>query len=50
MAAIDITPALKFMVDKRGSDLFFSTGAAIRIEMLERIWSIVGYSLEFVVR
>lgn len=33
MAAIDITPALKFMVDKRGSDLFFSTGAAIHIEI-----------------
>ena len=33
MAAIDITPALKLMVDKHGSDLFFSTGAAIHIEI-----------------
>lgn len=33
MAAIDITPVLKFMVEKNGSDLFFSTGAAIHIEI-----------------
>ena len=33
MAAIDITPILKFMLDKGGSDLFFSTGAAIHIEI-----------------
>lgn len=33
MAAIDITPVLKFMVDKNGSDLFFSTGAAIHMEI-----------------
>lgn len=33
MAAIDITPILKFMVDKSGSDLFFSTGTAIHIEV-----------------
>ncbi len=33
MAAIDITPALKLMADKRGSDLFFSTGTAIHIEI-----------------
>lgn len=33
MAAIDITPVLKFMLDKGGSDLFFSTGAAIHIEV-----------------
>jgi twitching motility protein PilU len=33
MAAIDITPVLKFMVDKNGSDLFFSTGAAIHINI-----------------
>jgi twitching motility protein PilU len=33
MAAIDIKPVLKFMVDKSGSDLFFSTGAAIHIEI-----------------
>jgi twitching motility protein PilU len=33
MAAIDITPVLKFMVEKNGSDLFFSTGAAIHIEV-----------------
>lgn len=33
MAAIDITPVLKFMVDKNGSDLFFSTDAAIHMEI-----------------
>ncbi|HEY3325945.1 MAG TPA: PilT/PilU family type 4a pilus ATPase [Novimethylophilus sp.] len=33
MAALDIKPVLKFMVDKNGSDLFFSTGAAINIEI-----------------
>ncbi|MDO9365454.1 MAG: PilT/PilU family type 4a pilus ATPase [Methylotenera sp.] len=33
MAAIDITPVLKFMLDKGGSDLFFSTGATIHIEV-----------------
>lgn len=33
MAAIDITPILKFMLDKGGSDLFFSTGAAIHMEI-----------------
>ncbi len=33
MAALDIKPVLKFMVDKNGSDLFFSTGAAIHIEI-----------------
>lgn len=33
MAAIDITPILKFMLDKGGSDLFFSTGTAIHIEV-----------------
>lgn len=33
MAAIDISPVLKFMVEKGGSDLFFSTGAAIHIEI-----------------
>ncbi len=33
MAAIDITPILKFMLDKGGSDLFFSSGAAIHIEV-----------------
>ena len=33
MAAIDITPILKFMLDKGGSDLFFSTGTAIHIEI-----------------
>lgn len=33
MAAIDITPVLKFMLDKSGSDLFFSTGATIHIEV-----------------
>ncbi len=31
MAALDITPILKFMVEKGGSDLFFSTGAPINI-------------------
>jgi twitching motility protein PilU len=33
MAAIDISPILKFMLDKAGSDLFFSTGAAIHMEV-----------------
>lgn len=33
MAAVDISPILKFMLDKGGSDLFFSTGAAIHIEV-----------------
>jgi Tfp pilus assembly ATPase PilU len=33
MAALDIKPVLKFMVEKNGSDLFFSTGAAIHIEL-----------------
>jgi twitching motility protein PilU len=33
MAAIDITPVLKFMLDKGGSDLFFSSGATIHIEV-----------------
>jgi twitching motility protein PilU len=33
MAALDIKPVLKFMVEKNGSDLFFSTGAAINIEI-----------------
>lgn len=33
MAAIDISPILKFMLEKGGSDLFFSTGASIHIEI-----------------
>lgn len=33
MAAIDITPILKFMVEKNGSDLFFSTGTMIHIDI-----------------
>lgn len=33
MAALDIKPILKFMVDKNASDLFFSTGAPINIEI-----------------
>lgn len=33
MAAVDITPVLKFMVEKNGSDLFFSTGAPIHIDI-----------------
>ncbi len=33
MAAIDISPILKFMLDKGGSGLFFSTGAIIHIEV-----------------
>jgi len=33
MAALDIKPVLKFMVEKNGSDLFFSTGAPINIEI-----------------
>ncbi len=33
MAALNITPVLKFMVEKGGSDLFFSTGAPINISV-----------------
>ena len=33
MAALDITPILKFMVEKNGSDLFFSTGTPINIKI-----------------
>lgn len=33
MAALDITPVFKFMVEKNGSDLFLSTGAPINIEI-----------------
>ena len=33
MAAIDITPVLKYMTEKGGSDLFFSTGASIHMDV-----------------
>ncbi|CAG0965882.1 Twitching mobility protein [Methylophilaceae bacterium] len=33
MATVDITPVIKFMVEKGGSDLFFSTGAPIHMEI-----------------
>ena len=33
MTAIDITPVLKYMTEKGGSDLFFSTGAAIHMDI-----------------
>ncbi|MEE9331856.1 MAG: PilT/PilU family type 4a pilus ATPase [Methylophilaceae bacterium] len=33
MAGFDITPVLKFMVEKNGSDLFFSTAAAIHLNV-----------------
>ncbi len=33
MAAVDISPVLKFMVDKGASDLFFSTNTAIHVEV-----------------
>lgn len=33
MAAFDITPVLKFMIEKGGSDLFFSTAAAIHLNV-----------------
>lgn len=33
MAAPDITPILKFMIEKNGADLFFSTGAPINIDI-----------------
>lgn len=33
MAAIDITPVLKFMTDKGGSDLFFSTNTSIHMDI-----------------
>lgn len=37
MAALDIKPILKFMVDKNASDLFFSTGAPINISVEGRV-------------
>jgi twitching motility protein PilU len=33
MAAIDITPVLKYMTEKGGSDLYFSTGASIHMDI-----------------
>lgn len=33
MAAFDITPVLNFMIEKGGSDLFFSTSAAIHLNI-----------------
>ncbi len=33
MAAFDITPVLSFMIEKGGSDLFFSTAAAIHLNI-----------------
>lgn len=33
MAAFDITPVLNFMIEKGGSDLFFSTAAAIHLNI-----------------
>ena len=33
MAALNISPVLKFMIEKGGSDLFFSTGAPININI-----------------
>lgn len=33
MAMIDITPTLKFMVEKKGSDLFFSTGTPVHMDI-----------------
>jgi twitching motility protein PilU len=33
MAALNITPVLKFMIEKNASDLFFSTGAPINISI-----------------
>ncbi len=33
MASVDITPVIKYMVEKGGSDLFFSTGAPIHMEI-----------------
>ncbi len=33
MAAIDITPVLKFMTEKGGSDLFFSTNTSIHMDV-----------------
>ena len=40
MAALDITPILKFMVEKGGSDLFFSTGAPINIDIEGRTMAV----------
>ena len=33
MASFDITPVLELMVEKNGSDLFFSTGAAVHMSI-----------------
>ena len=33
MAVLDITPVLRFMVEKNASDLYFSTGAPINVEI-----------------
>lgn len=38
---MDITPYLKLLVDKKGSDLFFSTGAPVKIK-IEGVVSSVG--------
>lgn len=33
IASFDITPILKLMIEKGGSDLFFSTGTAVHIDI-----------------
>jgi twitching motility protein PilU len=33
MSTLDITPTLKFMVEKKGSDLFFSTGTPVHMDI-----------------
>lgn len=46
MAAFDITPVLKFMIEKGGSDLFFSTAAAIHLNIEGEIMPINNQILE----
>jgi twitching motility protein PilU len=45
MAAFDISPVLKFMIDKGGSDLFFSTSAAIHLSIEGEILPINNQTL-----
>ena len=45
MAAPDITPILKFMIEKGGSDLFFSTGTPININIEGKAMPVNGQSM-----
>lgn len=46
MATHDITPILNFMVEKNGSDLLFSTGAPINIEIEGKTMPVNGQIME----